>query len=176
LKLHLNELLSERSGLKSRLDNAQAKVSEIADKRARAITAASICLQCLDHPQDIRSSVTDEQMAELSDWLAKLVECERQGHWAALGKGLDRWFQLADGYCAIETTSVAANEGSLELLAELKGRFSALKVKARKRGITITPEIDKAERKVTGCLNLALIPLELAKRLVADYENLVDLR
>jgi hypothetical protein len=62
------------------------------------------------------------------------------------------------------------------LLAELKGRFSALKVKARKRGITITPEIDQAERKAAGCLDLPLTPLELANRLVTDYENLVDLR
>jgi hypothetical protein len=157
--------------LRARLEKANATIAEIADGRARADSAAARCRQCLDRPNGLLASVSDKQMTELADWLASLKDCDKQGHLTALAKGLDRWEQLAVEYTAVQKNAVAINEGMLEALAELKGRMSALKIKAMSKKPANPAAFAQAEQLATECLNRPLVPLDTAIKLVSDYER-----
>jgi len=91
-------MAQERSGLLPRLEKARLSVAAIVDAGSRADTAAARCRQCMENPNGLSGSVTAKQMTEIDDWLSSLKECEKQGHWTALAKGLDRWEQLAKEY------------------------------------------------------------------------------
>lgn len=171
LRVRLESLAHQRTDLHARLDAAKAIVAAIAGGRMRADAAAAKCRQCIDRPVGLLGSVTDKQMADMSDWLDALVDCDHQGRWTALAKGLDRWEQLAAECTDAQNAAVAANEGLLESLAELRGRVSALKFKARARGIAASPAFAQAERLATECLGRPLVPLDQAAKLVADYER-----
>ncbi len=171
LRVRVDALSKERAGLHHRVEQAGSVIAEIAAGRTRADAAAARCRQCIDNPTGLLGSISDKQLAELTEWLSTLKECERQGRWTALAMGLDRWEQLAAEYTAVQTAAVTANEGMIELLAELKGRFSALKIKARTRGAGGGPGLAQAERLAAEALSRPLVPLDQANKLVVDYEK-----
>jgi hypothetical protein len=171
LRASMETAAQQTSNLRARLEKANATIAEIADGRARADSAAARCRQCLDRPNGLLASVSDKQMTELADWLASLKDCDKQGHLTALAKGLDRWEQLAVEYTAVQKNAVAINEGMLEALAELKGRMSALKIKAMSKKPANPAAFAQAEQLATECLNRPLVPLDTAIKLVSDYER-----
>ena len=174
LRARLATLDQGMSDLNSRLEAAKTSLAEIADARLRSYAAVAKCMQCLERPAGLMGSLSDAQVDELTSWLSTLSECKPLGRWTALAMGLDRWEQLAAEYRTVQMAAVSANEGKLELLAELRGRLSALKVKALKRGLTGDPGVASAERLASGCLGRVHTPLEDAARLVAEYENLLN--
>ena len=173
LRLQLEALALKRVDLRSRLDKARGTVSAIAGGRIRAAAAEVKCRQCIEKP-GLLGSITETQMTELNDWLSNLKDCEQLGHWSALAKGLERWEQMAQEYAAAQEAAVAANEGFLETLAELNGRFSALKFKMRARRLSGKPAIIQAERLASECLCCPKVSLDQAAKLVAEYENQVS--
>jgi hypothetical protein len=160
-----------RLGLGPRLEDARSTINSMLAWRVRADNAAAQCRACIDDTSELRSSLSDAQINELTNWLNSLEDCEKQRRWSALAKGLDRWEDLAREYAEAQQIAISTNEGLLETLHELRGRLSALKIKMKARGFEVRPSVAQAERLACECLGKPKVPLDSAARLIADFER-----
>jgi hypothetical protein len=183
IQRQLEALRSEMEGqakvrleLGPRLDNARLAIDAILAGRVRADTAAAKCRSCIEDTSELRSSLNDTQLSELTNWLSSLEGCEKQRRWAALAKGLDRWEDMAREYAEAQQIAISTNEGLLETLAELRGRLSALNVKMKARGYEIRPSVMQSQQSASECLGRTKVPLSAAAKLVADFESKISAR
>lgn len=174
LRTRLDALAKDRDAANTGIADARSALAALRDLKAKADAALARTRQQIDNPHGLLASITDAQLAELSQWLDTLEQTRNSGNWRALGMGLQRWNALAADYKAAQTTALAANQAPLEALAELRGRFSAIEVKARARGMADLPALAQVSAQTKPLLNQSPAPLDAIDKLVSQYERLLD--
>ena len=84
--------------------------------------------------------------------------------------GLDHWLQTTSQYIEAERAACSANRAPIELRAELKGRLSALKVKAQARGMAQDAELSALAYQAENLLRERPTPTVRAAQIVSEYE------
>ena len=92
--------------------------------------------------------------------------------------GLSRWLEAGQSNLAAEQAALAANAAPLDSLAELRGRLSSLRAKARAytlRGAPHDPALESLAMEAERLLTLLPAPLSAATSAFQAYEKRLNL-
>lgn len=110
----------------------------------------------------------DKEIAGLRTWLERLQEAE--GPPGPIAVGLRNWTAAANKTLKAESDLAAEAESNLSLRAELRGRFEALKAKARAHSLAEDDGLLAIAERVKAVLYERPTPLNSAAALVSEYE------
>jgi chromosome segregation ATPase len=152
---------------------AKKQLAELNDCQAqyqvlRTEANAKIKQSCLAAPSTV------DQVEDLNNWLKTLLATFEKGNWKAAQVGLNKWQKSIEQSLKQIREQILACKELLEELAELQGRFSALKVKANtyaSRGKIIDSSINRLADETTRILQNLPVDLVQIRRLITDYES-----
>ena len=170
-RLRLGEADRQRAQMRTELERGRALLAQLCALNQQCGEALSTCRQQIDSPDGLQSPLGADALAELERWLGTLDEALAQGRWKAARIGLDRWLQTTGEYARAANAALAANKAPLEMRSELKGRLSALRAKARARGMNNDISLDALAGEAETLLRQCPTPNGRIARLVHDYET-----
>ena len=173
-RARLQETAGQRDRMQAELARARALLAQLNALHGECLAALDLCRQQIADASGLKAPLNPEWLAELERWLATLEDAQRQGRWKAARVGLDRWLQTAGEYIGSERAACIANKAPLELRSELKGRLSALKVKAQARGMAQNPGLSALVVEAETLLRQCPTPVARIAHLVSEYEKTVS--
>jgi hypothetical protein len=170
----LERLTKTRTELQTRLSDARTRLTALEAASANAsATLAEAQARILD-PAGLVGSCSDEDLAELRSWLAKLEETVTAGRWQAASVGLARFDQTVRGRLDDEERAAAANHLIADAPDELIGRLAARRgqlLQLRARGVSIPPDLEQEADALATLLAQSPLPLVQATTLLARFEE-----
>jgi hypothetical protein len=115
-----------------------------------------------------------EVIQAVLDWLERLNSRFNAGMLHPIAVGLERWNKSVSDCVSLERAAYAANRGPLEMRNELRGRFDALKAKARGRGVAENDALSELAAQAGEALFTRPTPIEKASALVVEYERTLN--
>jgi hypothetical protein len=112
-----------------------------------AVAAATQVRQKVADSIGLPSPLPSEKIDGLREWLNRLEKKYADGMLDPVAVGLRNWNMAAQDYVSIDKAALSANRAPLEARNELRGRFDALKAKARAYGVAENhPQIELAKQ------------------------------
>lgn len=170
-RLRLGEADRQRGQMRTELERGRALLTQLHALNQQCADALESCRQQIENPDGLKSPLAPDALAELERWLGTLDEALAQGRWKAAHIGLDRWLQTTSEYARAANAALAANNAPIELRSELKGRLSALKAKARARGMDKDTHLTTLAGEAETLLHQCPTPNARVARLVHEYET-----
>ncbi len=169
----LARLKSQREQITRGLSSAIQLMSQLADLHRQSLgiwQERRLKVICLTEPLAPQS---DQTLATLREWLARLQEKFREGMVEPILVGLEKWNKAAAECVFQERASLNANEAPVKERQELRGRLEALKAKSRARGAAEHPDLTRIAKEATQLLFDRPTPIEKASTLVMEYEKVL---
>lgn len=174
----LEELASSRATLPADLAAARARLDElvrlIVEGRDALAAATARVAGTAGLLQPLDPSALGEGDLALRPWLSRLEAEAAAGKWAAAGKGLERWREVADGWLANARRVVAANQAPLRRRDDLRGLLDAYRAKAAATGLAEDAAVTALYREASDALYTAPCDLDAADILVRRYTRAVN--
>lgn len=161
----------EYEAISTALSNAHNLLNHITDLKSKYRTAIP---QLTVDLSGIPPSLTDQQISELTTWLASLEDTVRSGSIKAVQVGLDRWNELAIKYRTIQEEATNEVTTAFERVADLQGRFSALQVKASAKNFISDAELMRIAQTVDKLFASDIVNLKAIALLVSQYEQRIS--
>ena len=177
LRKELAALELQRNEVRTELKKAHHRFEQLKDTRTRADLANIKSKDKVSDPHGLRDPLPLEAIEDLVDWLSTLESTLGSGRWKAASIGLQRFLLTVDDHLNEELKILRANEAPLVVLAELRGRLSALQSKAealQKEGKTLPAELQVVAGDAERILYSKPAPLELAEELVIQYATILN--
>lgn len=168
----LEELKTRYSQVQTDLQSAHTLLQQLQETNRQCIAAWNDCRQKVQ-TSALQPPLAQSTLTELETWLSTLESTLKQGQWKPASVGLKRWQASAQSALDTERASLNANSTPIETCAELRGRLSSLRVKARAyaaRGAAIDPDLAAIAADAEQALNSRPVALDRASTLVAQYE------
>ena len=112
-----------------------------------------------------------DKLQSLGKWLLRLESKHQEGALEAVGVGLRNWMAAADACLAYDRSVVDVLSSRLSARGELRGRFDALKAKARAYGLAERSDVSALASAAEHLLYARPVHLEHAGAAVARYEE-----
>lgn len=163
----------ERAEIRSTLEQGQAALDELRELSRRSAAASDETRLKIASPGTLQEALTEEVIASMQAWLATLQETVAAGRWFPARVGLAKWREAMNARIDAERHAYAHNRILLDERADLRGRFSALQVKAQAyaaRGLVAGDTLQQLTRATGDILNARPLAIEMARRMVAAYE------
>lgn len=173
---HLNDIESHRQQVVSELRKARQKLDQLIQIRTLANQAFMKVKIKIANPQGLREAIPHEVMEDLEGWLQTLDTTLNSGRWQASAVGLQRFLITVEDHLIEESKILKSNETPLVILAELRGRLSALQAKTEKlkaEGLALSPELDECAADGQRILYSKPVPLDLGEEFVTRYATMI---
>ena len=154
-----------------RARRALSKLKELAQRSRRAIEESNISLA--GHHTYLEST-SQEALAAHEAWFASLEQSIVTRRWKAAKIGIERFEASVRACMDAELKAYTQNRAGLDELDELKGRFKALKAKAKaysERGALIGPALPGIQANIEHVLGQHQIDLQRLRQLVSAYDT-----
>jgi hypothetical protein len=166
----LTEVANQRAQLAGDFSQARQILARIQETNARCEAALEDCRSKIGDVPTLRAPLDQARIAELADWLSTLEGALQQGRTQPARVGLDRWLATANEYLKVEQQACDANSAPVEQRAELNGRLAALKMKAKARGLASDSALQSAALEAETLLQQFPVRLDRIGQLVSTYE------
>jgi hypothetical protein len=171
IRARLAALAAERAQLASHLQEARGMLDELRDLHRRCEEDWQRCSEDIANP-DPQPRQDPAVIDRLEAWLSTLEGNFAKGYRAPVGKGLENWLKVADGFRETEEKAAAAYKGMLDERLELRGILAVLKRRAQKRGVAEDAELlQLGEEAELYLYHPRKTPLPRARELVAAYRG-----
>lgn len=174
VRARLNQIVQRRNEALAMRDRAVALMADLQETHRRCADVLVECRGKVDRPTGLRAPLPQTSLDDLQSWLQTLDQTIQQGNWQAATVGLTRWLESGQSHLTAERAAVAANSAPLDSLAELRGRLSSLRAKARayvQRGATPDPALETLALEAERLLGLRPAPLPEATAAFHAYET-----
>ena len=162
----VRELSDEREAVSRQLVRAVELVKKLEALQARATALHAESAAKIQNCATLRAPISPERIAELRAWLATLQQ-RMPGEWQHVRAALRKWTVELERALALERVAIAANARPLELYAELRERFAALRERARNE--TQNENLRQLGAAAEKILRARPVQLELGAKLVHAY-------
>ncbi len=163
---HVRELSDEREAVSRNLVRAAELVKDLKALQARAAALHAESAAKIQNCATLRAPLSAARIAELRTWLDTLQQ-RMPGEWQPVRAALRKWTVEIERALALERVAIAANARPLELYAELRERFGALRERARSAAQNDNVrQLGGAAEKI---LRARPVQLELGAKLVHAY-------
>ncbi len=165
----IEEQRQKREQLRDSLEQARRQMRDITKRHVEVTTVFAACRECLGEVAELQQPQPEARLQELEQWLSSLETMARSKQWQSVPVGLERWRQAAAFLQETEQSAQAANQALRELPAELKGRLSALRVRAKAQGIN-DATLERLVLQADSLLREPPVPLDRLTKLIAACE------
>jgi hypothetical protein len=172
----LTTLDRQRQQLQSDLEIANRDLQQLNRLNRDAIAAYTDSQSKISHSLQLISPLPVEEIAELEQWLARLVAKFGSGTISAVRVGLTNWQHKVRAYLSVVESALAANRLPLDNRQELRGRLDALAAKALAKGKAEDPVLTALCIQARELLYASPTDLNLAIDLVREYERCLNQR
>lgn len=179
VRARLDEIVRRREEALALKDRAETLLDTLTETNRRCAEALAECRLRIDSPAGLRAPLPASSLEDLQSWLQTLVQTLQKGNWQAALVGLNRWLESGQEHLTRERASLAANSASVASLAELRGRLSSLRAKARaheQRGAASDLILETLAMEAERLLNVRPAPLAQATAAFDAYEQRLNLR
>ena len=115
--------------------------------------------------------VAEDKLKGIQEWLTRLEHKREEGAVEAVAVGLRHWNAAAESCVQQDRKAYEVARASMEQRSELRGRFDALKAKARRFGMAENVELKDLCSKAESLLYRSPTNVEAAATAVAQYEK-----
>ncbi len=115
--------------------------------------------------------VPESKRQSLGAWLGRLDSKREQGAVEAVGVGVRNWMAAAEACLAQDRSALRHSTERLAARGELRGRFDALKAKARAYGLAERKDVQALAVTAQAALYARPVSLQAASAAVARYEE-----
>jgi hypothetical protein len=156
------------------LVRAQGELEELMRVHGEAESAAAEARAKIEAGEAIPAPSSDEVLKGLDEWLRRLERKAAEGLFDSVSVGLRNWKKAADECLAHEQAALGAGRKAMRYRDELRGRFDALKAKARAYGVAETVQFAQLAGQAEAFLYAHPANLQRAALVVADYERVLS--
>lgn len=130
-RARLQSIEEERQAVRASLEGAKALVAELKDLVARSRAAIDETIKVVAEPAALANPMNDAAIESMEAWVRTLTETLNGGRYDAGKVGVSKLVQTCNERLAAERSNYAKNRALLDEMADLKGRYKALCVKAQ---------------------------------------------
>ena len=130
-RARLQSIEDERRAISASLDQAKSLLAELEDLVARSNAAIDETRKKIADPIGLVNPMGDGAIESMQAWIHTLTETLNGGRYDAGKVGISKLMQTCNERLAAERSNYAKNCAFLDEMADLKGRFKALCVKAQ---------------------------------------------
>lgn len=157
--------------LSAELRLARSQWDKLQRDHAVAAGSATQAQEKVCNGQALPEPTPESKLQGLGEWLVRLEHKRAEGTIEAVAIGLRNWMAAADACATQDRRALAASEGRLASRGELRGRFDALKAKARAYGVAESGEAADLATSAEQLLYTRPMDLDRAAAAVARYEQ-----
>ena len=163
-----------QAALRAALERSRDTLQQLEDLANRSRLAIEETNRTVAGHHSYIEPTSPEALKSHWTWLARLEESASSGRWQAVKVGLTSFEASVDTLMKAELQAYTQNRKSLDTIAELKGRFDALRFKAKaygERGMTLAPAIPGIQANIASTMKQTPINVQLLERLVTAYDT-----
>ena len=163
----------ERLEVRNTLEQGQSLLDELRALSQRCQLAFDETRLKIAAPHTMQPALADEVIDSLQAWHATLQQTVAAGRWFPARVGLTKWRSAMQARLDAERQAYANNRLLLDERADLRGRYSALQVKAQAyaaRGMVPGETLQHMTEETRKILEQQPMQISMARKLVAAYE------
>ncbi len=130
-RARLQSIEDERQAIHASLEGAKALLAELKDLVARSSAAINETRKLIAAPIGLVNPMSDAAIESMEAWVHTLTETLNAGRYDAGKVGISKLVQTCNERLSTERGTYAKNRAFLDEMADLKGRYKALCVKAQ---------------------------------------------
>lgn len=164
----------EQAQLREGLERARSTIEQLAELSNRCRMAIEETNRGIAGHHSYIEPTSPEAVESHRAWLVRLETSMTTGRWKALQAGLANLEASLDVRMKAEQKAYTHNRKSLDTVTDLKGRFKALKVKAKayaERGMMLAAALPGIQSNIDNVLNQTQIDVQMLERLVSAYDT-----
>jgi predicted nucleic acid-binding Zn-ribbon protein len=157
--------------LQTKLVTARQQLAQLQQLEQDSIAAYTESQAKFSHSLSLIAPLPPEELAEMAQWLERLIAKFELGTIAPVHVGLTNWTNKIQAYTTTARFALAANRLPLNTRQELRGRLDALSAKALAKGMAEDPILADLVVQARQVLYTSPTALDLAIDLVKQYEQ-----
>ena len=173
----LQAIENERNATVQALEKTRSVIAEIKDTASRSEAALREVRDKVAAPEGLLIPISSAEIDSMDAWAGTLDETIRSGHVAPAKVGISKLSCQCDVKLAEERQKYASNRAPLDEMAELKGRYQALCVKARAVGAKNPDQagaIEDLGNRVKNIIDSRPFSLRDARQIVGAFEAILS--
>jgi hypothetical protein len=173
-RLQLEAAEKAQAALRESLERAQTSLQQLEDLANRSRLAIEETNRSIAGHHSYMEPTSREALDSHRAWLLRLDESATAGRWKAVQVGLSSFEASLEARMKVELKTYTQNRRSLDAVTDLKGRFDALRFKAKaysERGILLAVALPGIQANIENALKQPLIDVQLLDRLVNAYDT-----
>lgn len=164
----------EQTQLREGLERARGTIEQLEELSSRCRMAIEETNRGIAGHHSYIEPTSREAIETHRAWLTRLETSVTTGRWKAGQAGLANLEASLDARMKAELKAYTHNRKSLDAVTDLRGRFKALKVKAKaygERGIPLAAALPGIQANIDNVLNQTQIDVQMLERLVSAYDT-----